>query len=364
MDVSPETEWLSAHFADAPSIFTTSPLYRSLCPVVARDPLSLRLLTRRRAGQQPSYLFFGAVHYLLLSGTQHQLRVFYPSVIGGTAARGQDAGPALLDFVRTYEDELDELIRTRLVQTNVVRRACGLLIILRAVKRRCDQPVHLIEVGASAGIHLHFDRYRYQVDGRTFGRRESSVNIETLWHGRQPPPDLDDLPPISSRTGVDLHPVDVTDQAARLWLRALVWPENHQEAALLDAALESIAGEPPAIVAGDAIDICPRLGRQLPAGEPRVVFHFATRMHVPLGRQAAVDAAIDSIAATGPLYHAWLEPPSARHAGLPPAGPQALAMHGPDGDTLLALAEVGGHLEWVRPLDDQASTGIPRAARA
>ena len=96
MDISPEAERLSAHFADAPSIFTTSPLYRSLCPVVAHDPMSLGLLTQRRAGQQPSYLFFGAVHYLLLRGVQHRLRDFYPSITGGTAARPQDAGPVLL----------------------------------------------------------------------------------------------------------------------------------------------------------------------------------------------------------------------------------------------------------------------------
>jgi hypothetical protein len=190
------------------------------------------------------------------------------------------------------------------------------------------------------------------------------VSIETDWRGRQPPPDLDDLPPISSRTGVDLNPVDVTDETERLWLRALVWPENHQEAGLLTAALDSVASEPPAIVAGDAIDVCPGLSRRLPPGEPRVVFHFATRMHVPPGRRAAFDAAVDEIADTGPLYHAWLEPPSAQHAGLPAAGPEALAMHGPGGDGLLALAAVSGHLEWVRPLGAQASTGVARVARA
>lgn len=364
MDLSPEAERLSAHFDGAPPVFTTSPLYRSLCPVVAHDPLSLDLLMQRRTGQQPSFLFFGAVHYLLLRGVQHRLRDFYPSITGGTATRPQDAGPVLLDFVRTYQDELGELIRTRLVQTNVVRRACGLLIILWAVKRRCEHPVHLIEIGASAGIHLNFDQYRYLVGGHAFGRRESSVSIQTRWRGGQPPPDLDDLPHIRSRTGVDLNPVDLRDDSERLWLRALVWPENHQEAGLLAAAAESVADNPPAIVAGDAIDICSRLGARLPTGEPRVVFHFATRMHVPPGRRTAFDAAIDSLAETGPVYHAWLEPPSAQHAGLPPADPEALAMHGPGCDGLLALAAADGHLEWLGPLGLQASTEMPRAARA
>jgi hypothetical protein len=352
MDASPEAERLSAHFAAAPSFFTSSPLYRSLCPVIAHDLLSLRLLMQRRAGQQPSYLFFGAVHYLLLRGIQHPLRDFYPSITGAAAARPQDAGPALLDFVRAHRDELGDLLRSRLVQTNVVRRSCGLLVILRAVRSRCERPVHLIEVGASAGIHLHFDRYRYVVGRRAFGRRGSAVRIETRWLGRQPPPDFDDLPPISSRTGIDLNPVDVTDETERLWLRALVWPENDQEAGLLTAALEDVASQPPTVLAGDAIDVCSGLAGRLPAGEPRVVFHFATRMHVPPERRAGFDAAVDSLAETGPLYHAWLEPSSAQHSGLPLARGEALAMHGPGDDGVLALAAAGGHLEWVRPLND------------
>jgi hypothetical protein len=350
MYLSPEAERLSEHFADAPSIFTSSPLYRALCPAVARDPLCLSLLAQRRTGQQPSYLFFGAVHYLLLRGAQHPLRAYYASVAEAAPESPEDAGPVLLDFVRCYSRELGELIRTRLVQTNVVRRACALLIILRAVKARSEQPVHLVEVGASAGVHLLFDRYRYVIGGRTFGQPESAVTIETEWRDGQPPPDLDDLPLIDSRTGVDLNPIDLTDESERLWLRALVWPENGQEAALLTAALATVAAEPPAVIAGDAIEVCPALGRRLPPGEPRIVFHFATRMHVPAQRRPAFDAAIDSMSRTGPLYHAWLEPASAQHAGLPPADPQALVMHHPERDGLLGLAEVGGHLEWVKPL--------------
>jgi len=56
--------------------------------------------------------------------------------------------PRLPDFCRAYRDELAELIRTRLVQTNVVRRPVGLRVALWAVRRRCARPVHLIEVGA------------------------------------------------------------------------------------------------------------------------------------------------------------------------------------------------------------------------
>lgn len=169
MDRSQEIEQLSEHFADGASIFTTSPLYQSLCKVVARDQPILELLTQRRTGQQASFLLLGAVHYLLLSGVQHPLRDFYPSLVNTLAKEPEEAGPVLLDFCRSYHDELGTLIRTRLVQTNVVKRSVGLLVALWAVRKRSAQPVHLIEVGASAGIHLHFDRYRYVLGSRVFG---------------------------------------------------------------------------------------------------------------------------------------------------------------------------------------------------
>jgi hypothetical protein len=75
--------------------------------------------------------------------------------------------------------------------------------------------------------------------------------------------------------------------------------------------LTSLADDPPRILAGDGIDVCPQLAGQLPRGEPRVVFHAATRMHLPVERRAAFDQAIDALGAGGPLYHVWLEPSTA-----------------------------------------------------
>lgn len=357
---SAELTRLAEHFARGPYTFRSSPLYQAISPVVADDPELLTLLTERRTGQQPSFLLFGAVHDLLLSGAVHPLREFYPSV-AGRAAPPDEAGPVFLDFCRVHRDELATLVRTRLVQTNVVKRVLGLRLALAAVRRRCDGPVHVIEVGTSAGLLLNVDRYRYVVRQpaddsapgaareAVFGDRSSAVTVETVWRGAGPPPELDDVPPIADRFGVDLNPIDATDPDERRWLRSLVWPEDGHKARLLSAALEITAADPPEVIAGDAVDVCPALGRRLPAGEPRVVFHAATRMHVPAERHVAFDAAIDAIGEHGPLFHVWQEPDFAQHHGMPIGDDDVLAMHGPGDTEPVRLMRVDGHLEWMAP---------------
>jgi hypothetical protein len=348
MTATVEIEALSGHFSRAATgIFGTSPLYQALCPAIAADPQLLDLLTGRRPGQQPSFLLFGAVHQLLLDGAAHPLRRYYPSVVADPDTDTSAAGPVFADFCRQFGAPLAELIRTRLVQSNVVRRAIAVRYALHAIGQRCTGPVHLVEVGASAGLLLNVDRYRYRIGGRDFGPPDAAVTLDSAWRGAGTVPDLDAVPAIASRTGVDLHPIDLADDRERRWLQALVWPEHRSAAALLDAAIGEARAVPLRIIAGDAAQVCPALGADLPGGEPRVVFHAATRMHVPGEQRAAFDEAIDSLGATGPLFHAWLEPPEAAHQGFPVAARGVVALHGPGDDAATALVRVDGHLQWL-----------------
>lgn len=353
MATDAEIEALTRHFNAAPTaIFGTSPLYQALCPVVAEDPLLLDLLTRRRPGPQASFLLFGAVHYLLLDGAEHRLRAFYPSLAADPKAAldPTEAEPAFTDFCHEYQQPLEELIRTRLVQSNVIRRAIALRYALWAVGRRCEGPVHLVEVGASAGLLMNVDRYRYLIGGRHFGRPDAQVTLDSEWRGSEPIPDLDAVPRIAGKIGIDLHPIDLADARERLWLRALMWPEQHAAAALLQAAIELAREHPLTVIGGDAVDLCSMLAHDLPTGEPRVVFHAAVRMHVPKDRREAFDAAIDSLGASGPLFHVWLEPHDIPHHGYPVAERGVIAMHGPGDDAATELIRVDGHLHWMEPV--------------
>jgi hypothetical protein len=85
----------------------------------------------------------------------------------------------------------------------------------------------------------------------------------------------------------------------------------------------------------------------LPAGEPRVVFTIATRMHVPRDWLAAFDEAVLSLGESAPLY--WI------HAERSPE----VAVRLPSG-TEVVVAEFGDRISWIRfASDTPASSGGP-----
>lgn len=319
-----------------PQEFWSSPLYRQLSRVVAAEPYLVGVAAHARAGQVPTFVFFGAVHALLLDGVDRPLADYYPSLRGDSALPPAGAGPHLLSFVGRYEADAVDIVSTRLVQTNQVRRAVGLRLALAAVAASVGAgPAHLLEIGSSAGLLLRHASYGYRLAGRPFGDATARVQLTTEWRSSEPPPDLDAIPSPASTTGVDLHPLDPSNDAGRRWLQALVWPEDRDKAALLDDALTLAATVPVDVLAGDAVDLCPAWSAQLPEGDARIVFHCATRMHVPTDRRAAFDSAIDHIAADGPLYRIAIEGDGIQvtEPGQPPA----------------RLYDVEGHLAWAAP---------------
>ena len=320
----------------SPDEFWSSPLYQHLAQVVAADPSLLALAAEAQDGQRATFVFFGAVHAVLLASPDHALAEYYPSVRGASALPPGDAGPPFVAFVREHDDEIRELVRTRLVQTNHVQRAVGLRLGLAAVAEHGGStPVHLREIGSSAGLVLRHSAYGYHLGGRSFGDPRAPVQLTTEWRSAEPAPDLDAVPVIAFTTGVDLNPLDPTSEDDRRWLEALVWPENRAQADLLHTALAVAAQFPVSVLAGDAIELCPQWAAGVPNGQPRVVFHCATRIHVPEARQPAFDDAINSAGINGPLYHIAIEG-------------DGLVVTYPDGHVERRY-RVEGHLGWARP---------------
>jgi len=76
----------------------------------------------------------------------------------------------------------------------------------------------LLEIGASAGLHLRFDHYRYEAADLAFGDPASSVRFAGLWEGTPP---FDAACTVAVREGCDVDPVNPATEEGRLTVTSL-----------------------------------------------------------------------------------------------------------------------------------------------
>ena len=225
---------------------TDSPLYAQLCEVIAESPELVDLSTRSR--EQTPMVFLAAIHDELLRDPGHALAAYYPTVGGEWPRPG--LARALTDFCAERAERLESTLATRRTQTNETARCAGLLPTFAAVAD--GRPLALIEVGASAGLNLNWDRYAYDYGGRAAGAPSSPLTIVCELRGPAVPPL--DPPPVSARVGVDLSPLDASDPADARWLHACLWPDQPARHARLEAALAVAREHPVEVRRGDALD--------------------------------------------------------------------------------------------------------------
>ena len=238
-----------------------SPLYEQLALGIGETPALQTLAARAKKGQPPANILLGAVHYLLLGGQEHPLADHYPSVRPWAGGSG-DAFPPFRDFCAVFERKLSALIETRVTNTNEVARSAMLYPAFDFVARETHEPLHLIEIGPSAGFNLNWDRYRYTFtrDGVSVlerGPAESKLHLMSELRGDHAPPLADALPLVANRIGLELNPVDLGKAEDRLWLRALIWPEHAQRFVRLDGAIAEALAHPQRVWSGDALSLLP-----------------------------------------------------------------------------------------------------------
>jgi hypothetical protein len=84
------------------------------------------------------------------------------------------------------------------------------------------------------------------------------------------------MPTVSLRIGLDLHPININNADALLWLRALIWPEHAERAARLQSALDVVKQHRPLVMAGDALKLLPMIMANVPFDMTLCVFHSFT----------------------------------------------------------------------------------------
>jgi hypothetical protein len=292
-----------------------APFYAHVARGIAHDPELLAIAAHTRSGQQAPNLLLAAVHDLLLRGADHALAAFYPSVAHLTVVPPGDPMPAFRAFCQDHRTALIDLVSTRLVQTNEPQRCTVLLPAFAVVQHLAGgRPLALIEVGASAGLNLLFDRYSYDYGvGRSAGDPASPIRFTCTLRGEVQPPIPPRLPPVAARVGLDLHPIHVDDPEAMRWLRALVWPEHPARAALLQQVLALAQHGPPRLIAGDALTFLPQAVADAPADTAVCVFHTATLAHFPPEAKERFRTLIPELARQRDLF--WLSSEGSGNSG-------------------------------------------------
>ena len=316
-----------------------SPLYEVISLHVARDSEILALVGCPRRPSLPNILL-AAVHFLLLRGAQHPLAAFYPSV-SQTSETAGDVYRHFRSFCLEHKDSIQALVSSRLGQTNEVRRCAHLLPAFGLIARRsAGAALGLVDIGASAGLLLLWDKYRYDFgDGRIYGDPTSPVQIDCKLLGDLRPQFPDPLPEVSFRKGIDLQPVDLHDPDELLWLRACIWPEHRDRDELLQAAAGVWQRDPPEVTPGDAIEDLARLVKEVPEDSSLCIFHSEVFRQQPQDVHDEFNRTVADLGKSRDLF--WL---SAEHPNLE----LKTFKHGKmTKETLAKLETHGREFEWI-----------------
>lgn len=220
---------------------SSAPLYQRLITTTAdllceqpEDKISewLGQFTTTRSDLEVSLLFLAAMHREVLLGSPgtELLREYYPSAGGVKSASDKDLPEIFLEAVRKRMDYISDFIKTANVQTNETGR--GVFWLLPA---SCTgwKDIHLVELGASAGLNLVADERRYSfVDNEkvelSIGKAkspqfliQSTSNIPTVLNEA-----LLAIPNILSRRGCDMFPFCLDTDLDRTTMTSYVFADQ------------------------------------------------------------------------------------------------------------------------------------------
>lgn len=228
----------------------------------------------------------GGLHALHLAGVEPRLSAIYADGDGNAAADKALVAAVLTDHAATLLPWLDGP-----PQTNEAGRSANFIA---AMLWLCDQGLpprfSCFEIGSSAGINLMLARYHYLLGGVQVGPKPGAINFAPEWQGLPPPERAFE---ILDSTGCDVAPVDLTDPAQAMRLRAYIWPEHKVRFARMDAAIAAATALPPKIAhmaAADFVD--QQLAQPQAAGTTRLLFHSIVWQYLPASEQARITAAM------------------------------------------------------------------------
>ena len=278
----------------------------------------------------------GGLHALHLAGEEPSLSAIY---------RGEDADDiAVVAEVITRREAALLPWLDGPPQTNEAGRSSNFIFALLWLAERGLPPrFECLEIGSSAGINLMIDRYRYDLGGVGIGPEVGALAFEPEWRG--PPPPEKQFEFVSLK-GCDVAPVDLTDPAQALRLKAYIWPEHHVRFARMDAAIAAATERKPDIVRMNAAEFVEQaLAEPQAEGTTRVLMHSIVWQYVPPDQQARVTAAMEVAGsrATAERPLAWI----ALEANRTVHHHELTVQYWPGGEQRLQLGVAHAHGAWL-----------------
>lgn len=294
------------------------------------------------AGAVVQLRLLGGLFRIVLTGRVPELVPYYPCLGGREPAA--KAWAKVRPVLAAHTDELQAALDTA-PQTNEVGRATALLIgLFEAVRRSGVTQVRLLEPGASAGLNLLVDFFRFEEATWSFGPPASPLVLRDGVIGEMHPQPFQ----IVARRGCDLAPVNASTTEGQLRLRSFVWPFHVGRHERLAAAL-AVARDHPVEV--DAAPAAEWLQDQLSVDAGRdvltVIWHSVSRQYWTPDQVQRVDDVVSEARQRQLIAHLAMEFPAGDGAGGAELTLDAL----PDLAGPVRLAGVGDHGRPVTLMD-------------
>jgi hypothetical protein len=281
----------------------------------------------------------GALHSLVLEGIDPLLAANYPPA---RSTFDPVCGPdAVRQALRAHRDRIADYLRGP-PQTNEIGRSAALLCGFGLIAARTGWPLALRELGASAGLNLLWNRYRYELGVITWGDPASPVVVRSEWRGTAPA--IPAAIALASAQGCDTAPIDLDAPHAAQRLASYVWPDQAERLQRLRAAIAFARSLQVRVERIDAAEFVAREVAGARAAQTTVIYHSLVWGYLSPATRRAIRTSIEQAGAraTHEAPLAWLRLESPDTQTLP-----QLTLDLWPGSASETLAEVHPHGQFV-----------------